>query len=210
MNRIALISTWLLGWQLAGCTLPPVIPVPEPPELPTAWGAYGQEFWEGTKCPKVSGRFAKIPTIYEAGKTNVQFLVGSDINFYSLFAFHLAKDLSKPAEPTQNDPAYFVIDQEAAERFTLLYYAPEIRSLVRLEFEKSEGDFACMDGFIQFPVSGYFGSIEGMPLNGQILKKFRLTASGDLISIHSSGPYRSSRSAQSLDFEHEFYLFRRK
>lgn len=209
MKRTAFTSSWLLSWLLSACAVPPIISMPEPANLPVEWGGYSQEFWEGTSCPKVSGEYHKVPSIYEVGEDNGRFLDGSDISFYSLFAFELADRSSRPGELPRDKPEFFLIQQMSADRFLLEHFAPVMGEIVRHNFESAEGDFECVNGFIQFPVSGHYGSIEGMSVNGQYVKKFRISESGDLVSILSSGPYRSRRSADRLDFVHEFHLFKR-
>jgi len=209
MTRLA--RSWVLcvAAFASACTVPPIIPIPEPPNLPAAWGSYSQEYWEGTNCPKVSGTYLMIPSVYRVGEDNKRFLDGNDISFYSLFAFHLADRSSQPQKTTSDKPDFFSIRQVNAERFVLEHNAPAVGEIVRHDFDRAEGDFECVYGFLQFPVSGHYGSIDGMSLNGQDVKKFRMTADGNLVFILSSGPYRSRRSADNLDFVHELYLFRR-
>lgn len=209
MRRTAVISSWLASWLLGACTVPPIIPMPQPPELPAAWGEYGQEFSEDTNCPKVSGKYLKVPSIYEVGVTNGRYLDGSDISFYSLFAFHVAMESSEPHEFLMEEPETIALGQTGDGLLIVQYGARAIEKMMTYTFDMANGDFDCVDGFIQFPLSGHYGSIEGMSLNGQELKRLRANRAGDLVGVRSFGPYRSMRAIDDLNFVHEFYFFRR-
>jgi hypothetical protein len=75
------------------------------------------------------------------------------------------------------------------------------------ELSRLEGDFSCVDGFVEFPIQINYAHIEGMNLNGQSRKRMRRTVDGALVIIHTHGPYKALTKSATERFTHEFYRF---
>lgn len=208
MNKFAaqLLSIFIL----CGCAATPIVKIPEPPALPAKWGNLALGMIEGSDCPDVQGAFWNLPTIVTVDKQGEFHSTGEELDFYSLFPVYLAVDRQLTPSQSGDEPLdSLTLRQPSPNELILTVEAHDRPETVAYHFIREEGDFECLNGFIQFPVSSTYGMGEGTLLNGQEREKIALVEQGNLVVIKSWGPYRSRKSDLSSKFTHEFYLYHR-
>lgn len=201
-NLIPLSGLFLL----AACSSSAILEIPPISELPANWGQLSTSTFPGSSCPKISGQYSEPPVIYRSdGKVMANSRDGPG-SYYGYFPLHLA-DRKELAEGGISIPSNrFLIKQLDADNF-YLSFTTQKSSVVEYHFQAEEGDFECKDGYIEFPIIGRSGMIEGKSVNSQIRNVVFRENAGALIVQKTIGPYRGDASTADKKFKHEFLRY---
>lgn len=194
---------------LCGCSATPIVEIPEQPELPAEWGNYALHMIVESECPDVQGTYKNLPKIITFNGSERSDSIGKDFDFFSLFPVYLGSESVKQSLAKPESRSFLKLEQPSPNLLVLTIEGEDRRDSVMYEFRREEGDFECVGGFVEFPVTSTYGTGEGTMLNGQEREKIALIEHGDLVVISSWGPYRLRKSNVSSMFTHEFYLYHR-
>jgi len=195
---------------IISCAAPQVVDFPDAPNLPTTWGNYSSKVIPDSMCPDIGGQYLGVPDLYTLDKNGASYSKGEDYAFYSLFPFHLATENVVESPFISHSQRFLILEHQNSNQFDLTNIWPNGLFIEVNSFLATEGDFACSDGFIEFPVFSNYGQIEGITLNGQSRRRLRKAKDGSLIVINTFGPYKSRSSINSKEFVHEYFRFRPK
>jgi hypothetical protein len=204
---IRAIAAVIVALLSVGCSLPPVVKMPDEPTLPTEFGRYGGSASNKLGCPQIDGDYRNEPLAIEITNGEKKHVQGGSNSFFSLFSLHLAKRTEGPLRPGES--AIDVLELELREDgiLSLVYPAPDVGKVFYYEYSNHNGDFHCLNGTLTFPIIHHYGSGELTRVNGQSQVKLRIADSGSLVAIKSFGPYRSRHQVGPDQFTHQFYLY---
>lgn len=203
-NKIALISILISG---VSCSAPDQLEIPIPRALPSNWASFSMSTIPGTDCPKIEGTYLDPPDIYRSS-ADLEDVPKDNLNLYSSYVpFHRAERRELSLEDQNMSAKSFIIRQPSANEFYFTYFAERIKALVEYHFQSSEGDFICIDGYIEFPHFTSYGMIEGVSMNFQIRNMMLKDDTGALIIQSTRGPYRKYIMKSKNTFSDEIYRY---
>ena len=206
MGRVLLT---FMAAQCVACGLPPVVEIPPPPDLPHEWGSYATTRVSGSDCPSVSGIYRLTAELRIAVRGPRERPIRPDLAYYSIFPLHIADKRESGAKVASGKIGLLMVEQPEGNTLTIREATTEGEVVRTYTLFQREGDFECVHGFVRFPSTSHFGSLEGVTLNGQSVVQIRLNEDGDLVGQKSWGPYRSRKKNAQSKFAHEFYRFQR-
>lgn len=191
---------------VVSCSSTSLLEMPPVSGSPANWSQFSTSKFPGSDCPNIAGEYSEPPDIFqsvEKVKANSENMTGS---YYGHFPFHLAdrKEITKGEISLAGNQ--FFIRQPDANNFYFSFAAHNANN-VEYHFRANEGDFECKDGYIEFPISGSSGMIEGMSVNSQIRNVVYRDLAGALIIQTTVGPYRGDPSIASKEFKNEFLRY---
>lgn len=197
------LSTILL---LAACSSTAILEMPPVPESLGGWGQLSNLKFPDSGCPTISGQYSEPPVIYQSDRDVSAHLRDGTGSYYGYFPFHLANRTELAVGEISIPGNRFFIKQPDADNF-FLSFATQKSSIVEYHFQATEGDFECKSGYIQFPIIGHSGMIEGKAVNSQVRNVVFREDDGSLIVQKTIGPYRGNSSNDDKKFRHEFLRY---
>ena len=195
-----------LLFLIVACSSSALLDIPPVQKPPANWSQSSTLKFPNSNCPKMAGEYSETPVIYQsAGKVMTS---SEDVrrSYYSYFPFHLADRKVLSDDEINLDSDLFLIRQTDADNF-YISFKTHGAGTVEYHFRATEEDFACKNGYIEFPIVISDGMLEGMSANFQIRNVMFRDNTGALIIQKTIGPYRGNPSTASNRFKHEFIRY---
>lgn len=202
------VALLLVAVLCSGCIATQRVAIPKDPGPPKSWGGYEPFSSQGNGCPDVSGQYLQIPGSFIVDRNGSRYFHENENAIYALIPLYLADDrISETDKQFDIAELYFQLSQPTPDSLEVTHYWTTQPKVEVSELSRLEGDFSCVDGFVEFPIQINYAQIEGMNLNGQSRKRMRRTVNGSLVIIHTHGPFKALTKPAAERFTHEFYRF---
>jgi hypothetical protein len=195
-----------LLFYIAACSSSVHLEMPPVPGPPAHWSKFNTSTLPGSSCPNIAGVFLAPPLIFQSAEKIEESAEGWTASLYGHIPFHLADRKELKAEETSLTGHEFLIRQTDGENFYLSFLTQKA-NIVEYHFQREEGDFACRNGYLEFPIISSYGMVEGMSANTQIRNVLLRDMAGSLVIQKTIGPDRGRPAAKSKDFEYEFLRY---
>lgn len=202
-KNLAYLSALLL---LPACSSNAILEMPPVSESLGNWGQLSTSKFPESSCPKISGQYSEPPVLFQSDRDVSAHLSEGTGSYYGYFPFHLANRKESAVGEISLPNNRFLIEQRDPDNF-YVSFTTQKSSIVEYHFQAVEGDFECKSGYIEFPITGHSGMIEGKAVNSQVRNVVFREDDGSLIVQRTIGPYRGDSSTDDKKFRHEFLRY---